>query len=351
MHPETASPKTRKLDRVHPMDNKPNRSLSLGSRGKSAESAQKVLRNRFSVNEAPNEAPAPLQKMLELLSEPQQMFQRHQRVFQEVKVTSMTRLKSNHGMAEDKQRRKVMREADISHIMHRPSTEQQEDNKFPKRVDRDNVARMLTQDVNAEAHQIRKQLREFDGKSLPTPAVDVVGGGQDQAVEADAKRRADDASLLDFTQTFGLDLRAATPRTQTILETLWGGQQPITERELGMIEAQFRMEFMLSVGAIVLETDKEFEATERAHDTKVSMLTTSINAVRARTKRRVELAKRLQLLHLKKEALYEVHGKRERARKLLLRNKSEALQTIADAFSGPRCGYTGGVCCSVFLNQ
>ena len=70
--------------------------------------------------------------------------------------------------------------------------------------------------------------------------------------------------------------------------------------------------------------------------------TLSRHTFRARSQRRVNLAKKLSLFKLKEDALEQVFYKRERARKQAARKRSEALATLAAAFSGPHYSLAPG---------
>ena len=274
-----------------------------------------------------------------------------QRIYQAVKIQQMTSIKSQHQILEEKQRRKVLRHADVHQIMNHSAPQGLQvptSTSFPIRDDRGNVALMLKSELNSEARQMKKAMQD-GGNCNSTEAsemqddADVRGGHGDavNAVATDARNRAEDQSLKEFSSDFTLDLQLPSPRTAMVMNRLWG-ETPPNDREFDAIEASFRLELMLSVGAICFDADNDARNSEKAHECCTGIFPPHVNTFRARSQRRVNLAKKLSLFKLKEDALEQVYYKRERARKQAARKRSEALATLAAAFSGPHYSLAPG---------
>ena len=210
-----------------------------------------------------------------------------QLVFQRVRLTSMSAIKKASGLLEDRLRRRVMRNADLTHIMRHTGNYA--------------VSAGVASQPAATPATIATM---FQAESK-----------NESAVEADIRRRAEDRSLFEFCQNFGLNLRI--PRSEQVLGNMWGVHLAqwlllLSERELSVIEAQFRLEVLLSVGAIVFAADKATGKYIQDHDLKAGMLQCGANSVRALSHRRLMLAKRLPLDELRRKALEEVYLKSER---------------------------------------
>ena len=89
-------------------------------------------------------------------------------VYQEVKVHEMSSIKQHRQIMEEKQQRKAMRHADVSHIMnhHVPRELKEPTSRFPIKGDRSNVALMLKSELNSETQLMKKAMQ--GGKSSET---------------------------------------------------------------------------------------------------------------------------------------------------------------------------------------
>jgi hypothetical protein len=208
-------------------------------------------------------------------------------VFQRVRLTSMSAIKKANGLLEDRLRRKVMRNADLSHIM--------------RHTGKSTASAGVASQPAATPATIATMYQAVSAN--------------ESAVEADIRRRAEDRSLFEFCDNFGLNLRI--PRSELVLGNMWGIKLAqwmllLSERELSVVEAQFRMEVLLSVGAIVFAADKATGKYIQDHDFKAGMLQCGANSVRALSHRRLMLAKGLPLDELRRKALEEVYLKCER---------------------------------------
>ena len=88
---------------------------------------------------------------------------------------------------------------------------------------------------------------------------------------------------------------------------LWGSTPP-NDREFDAIEAAFRLELMLSVGAVCFDADTDARNKEKAHERCTGIFPPHVNTFRALSQRRVSLAKQLTLCRLKEDALEEVNA-------------------------------------------
>ena len=106
-------------------------------------------------------------------------------------------------------------------------------------------------------------------------------------------------------------------------------------------QSQFRIEFLLKMGSVLLQLDHETQQRITTASHRVGMLAQECNTLRGLSRRRVDLRKRLPLHVIKLQALSEVYQQRERARCAEKKRRSAALQTVCDAFSGPGHAYNG----------
>jgi hypothetical protein len=164
-----------------------------------------------------------------------------------------------------------MRKAEVSQIMRKKPLPSADDETRASTIlppaNQDGIATMLKNELNAEAALIRQATRTFDGSSVSRRS-----GGQHAVVDADAKRREEDAQTREFTSNFRLDLSAPTPRTQQMMDRFWPGARALNDRELASVQSQFCTEFMLTVGGIIFDVNQQTVATSAAHDTHTAML-------------------------------------------------------------------------------
>ena len=116
-------------------------------------------------------------------------------------------------------------------------------------------------------------------------------------------------------------------------------------------QSQFRIEFLLKMGSVLLQLDHETQQRITTASHRVGMLAQECNTLRGLSRRRVDLRKRLPLHVIKLQALSEVYQQRERARCAEKNRRSAALQTVCDAFSGPGHAYNGADLASESVKQ
>ena len=102
------------------------------------------------------------EKMLKLFQLPAASSEMPRLVYQEVKVHEMTSIKPHRQIMEEKQQRKVMRHADVSHILnhHVPRELKESTSRFPTKGDRGNVALMLKSELISETQLMKKAMQE-----------------------------------------------------------------------------------------------------------------------------------------------------------------------------------------------
>jgi len=170
----------------------------------------------------------------------------------------------------------------------------------------------------------------------------------DNAMKEHSQQLQQQEEIAELESSLGLNLKYPSPRTRSHLDLL----APSLQRKIKHhgVNAQFQREFLVQATEQICNINSNIEKMNQRHK-KMGVFSDEVNAIRCQTKRRTEMANKLNLNNLKASIAKESLIISEQNDRAAAWRRQENIDTIYHAFSGDDGRWTGAdiaIVCKAF---